>query len=60
LTGLLSPHLTNKNMFRLTQTFGYLGNAEFLNKVFNDPALEGEVEKLVDAMEYYTQFHYHK
>ncbi len=60
LTGLLSAHLTNKNMFRLTQTFGYLGNAEFLNKVFNDPALEGEVEKLVDAMEYYTQFHYHK
>ena len=35
LTGLLSPHLTNKNMFRLTQTFGYLGNAEFLNKVFS-------------------------
>jgi len=59
ITNLLSPHLTNKNMFRLSQVFGYLGNADFLNKVFSDTSLEGELEKLIDAMEYYTQFHYH-
>jgi hypothetical protein len=59
ITGLLAPHLTNKNMFRLQNTFGYLSNAEFLQKVFLDSTLDNEVEKLIDAMEYYTQFHYH-
>lgn len=59
ITGLLAPHLTNKNMFRLQNTFGYLSNADFLQKVLFDPTLESEVEKLIDAMEYYTQFHYH-
>jgi hypothetical protein len=59
ITGLLAPHLTNKNMYRLQNTFGYLSNAEFLQKVFLDDTLDSEVEKLIDAMEYYTQFHYH-
>eukprot|EP01120_Amphizonella_sp_Union-15-10_P004836 TRINITY_DN1559_c0_g1_i2.p1 TRINITY_DN1559_c0_g1~~TRINITY_DN1559_c0_g1_i2.p1 ORF type:complete len:383 (+),score=98.71 TRINITY_DN1559_c0_g1_i2:76-1224(+) len=58
ITNLLAPHLTPKNMFRISSTFGYLGNAEFLEKVFKDQALEEELEKLIDAMEYYTQFHY--
>eukprot|EP01120_Amphizonella_sp_Union-15-10_P004837 TRINITY_DN1559_c0_g1_i3.p1 TRINITY_DN1559_c0_g1~~TRINITY_DN1559_c0_g1_i3.p1 ORF type:complete len:374 (+),score=129.04 TRINITY_DN1559_c0_g1_i3:90-1211(+) len=58
ITNLLAPFLTPKNMFRISSTFGYLGNAEFLEKVFKDQSLEDELEKLIDAMEYYTQFHY--
>jgi len=58
ITNLLAPHLTPKNMFRISSTFGYLANAEFLEKVFKDASLEEELEKLIDAMEYYTQFHY--
>eukprot|EP01121_Diplochlamys_sp_Union-15-3_P001550 TRINITY_DN1133_c0_g1_i1.p1 TRINITY_DN1133_c0_g1~~TRINITY_DN1133_c0_g1_i1.p1 ORF type:complete len:335 (-),score=73.77 TRINITY_DN1133_c0_g1_i1:34-1038(-) len=34
ITNLLAPHLTPKNMFRISSTFGYLANAEFLEKVF--------------------------
>lgn len=55
---LLSPHLSPKNMIRLNSIFGYMANAEFLQRAFDDPSLDEEIEKLVDAMEYYTQFHY--
>lgn len=58
ITELLQPHLTSKTMFMLASTFGYLGSYNFLYKAFTDESLEEELEKLVDAMEYYTQFHY--
>lgn len=58
ITQLLQPHLSSKNMFRLATTFGYLGSLKFLERAFNDHSLDEELEKLVDAMEYYTQFHY--
>lgn len=58
ITALLGPHLSPKNMFRLASTFSFLGSASFLGKAFEDPAVEADVEKLVDAMDYYTQFNY--
>lgn len=58
ITELLQPHLSPKNMFRLASTFGYLGSLKFLEKAFSDDELDEELEKLVDAMEYYTQFHF--
>lgn len=58
ITELLQPHLSPKNMFRLATTFGYLGSLKFLEKAFSDDELDEELEKLVDAMEYYTQFHF--
>jgi len=58
LTNLLAPHLTPKNLFRISFSFGLLADAKFLNRVFTDDAFDEELEKLVDAMEYYTQFHF--
>ena len=58
ITELLQPHLSPKNMFRLASTFGYLGSQKFLEKAFSDDELDEELEKLIDAMEYYTQFHF--
>mmetsp|Transcript_29357 Transcript_29357/g.32621 ORF Transcript_29357/g.32621 Transcript_29357/m.32621 type:complete len:339 (+) Transcript_29357:256-1272(+) len=58
ITNLLAPHLTPKNMFRISSTFGHLAHNDFLNQVFRDDTLEEDLEKLIDAMEYYTQFHY--
>jgi len=59
ITNLLAPHLKPKNMLRISSTFGCIANEQFLNIVFRNDALEPELEKLIDAMEYYTQFHYH-
>jgi len=56
---LLSPHITSKNMMRLTSIFGIVGNLKFLETIFYDDSIEDELEKLIDAMDYYTQFHYH-
>jgi len=58
LTNLLAPHLTPKNLFRISFSFGLLADAKFLNRVFTDATFDEELEKLVDAMEYYTQFHF--
>jgi len=58
ITNLLAPHLTAKNLFRISSAFGTLADAKFLSRVFSDESLEEELEKLIDAMEYYTQFHY--
>jgi len=58
LTNLLAPFLTSKNLFRISSTFGVLADAKFLSRVFSDQSYDEELEKLVDAMEYYTQFHY--
>jgi len=56
---LLSPHIKPKNMMRLTSVFGTVGNLKFLETIFYDDSIEDELEKLIDAMDYYTQFHYH-
>jgi len=59
ITNLLAPHLTSKNMLRISAAFGCIANEKFLNTVFRDDSLESDLDKLIDAMEYYTQFHYH-
>jgi hypothetical protein len=58
ITNILAPHLRPKNMFRISAAFGVLADAQFLYNAYTDPELEGDLEKLIDAMEYYTQFHY--
>jgi len=55
---LLSPHLKAKNMMCLTSIFSTIGNLKFLETIFYDDSIEEELEKLIDAMDYYTQFHY--
>jgi len=59
ITNLLAPHLTAKNMLRISAAFGCIANDKFLNQVFREEELENDLDKLIDAMEYYTQFHYH-
>lgn len=59
LTNLLAPHLTARNMLRISSVFGTLANMDFLYSVFKNPTSEEDLDKLIDAMEYYTQFHYH-
>jgi len=59
ITNLLGPHLTSKNMLRISSAFGCIANADFLMTVFKNDNLEDDLDKLIDAMEYYTQFHYH-
>jgi len=59
ITNLLAPHLTAKNMLRISSAFGCIANADFLMTVFRNDLLEEDLDKLIDAMEYYTQFHYH-
>jgi len=59
ITNLLAPHLTAKNMLRISSAFGCIANADFLMTVFRNDQLEEDLDKLIDAMEYYTQFHYH-
>jgi len=58
LTNLLAPYLQTKNLFLINSSFGVLADAKFLSRVFSDEKYDEELEKLVDAMEYYTQFHY--
>jgi len=59
ITNLLAPHLTSKNMLKISSAFGCIADANFLVMVFLSPQLEPDLDKLIDAMEYYTQFHYH-
>jgi len=59
ITNLLAPYLSSKNMLKISETFSLLSNDAFLNEVFRNQGIENEMEKLIDAMEYYTQFHYH-
>ncbi|XP_049851169.1 uncharacterized protein LOC126325505 [Schistocerca gregaria] len=56
ITEILHPFLTPKSMFRLASVFGYITSIEFLKKVFSDEDLDEELDKLIDAMQYYTQF----
>jgi len=58
ITDLLQPYLSGKNMFSLASIFSTVANLKFLETVFYNDSVESELEKLVDAMDYYTQFHY--
>jgi len=46
-------------MLRISQAFGSIADVKFLITVFDNDELEEDLDKLIDAMEYYTQFHYH-
>jgi len=59
LTNLLAPYLSSKNMLRISAIFGSVASVEFLFPAFKSPSSEEDLDKLIDAMEYYTQFHYH-
>jgi len=58
ITELLQPFISGANMFRLASIFSTVANLKFLETVFYNDSVESELEKLVDAMDYYTQFHY--
>jgi len=58
ITNVLAPYLTSKNLFRVASAFGTLADAKFLQRVFYDDTLDDDLGKLVDAMDYYTQFHF--
>jgi len=58
ITELLGPHLGGKNMMRLASIFAQVANVKFLETVFYNESVSDELEKLIDAMDYYTQFHY--
>jgi len=58
ITELLAPHMSAKNMMRLASIFSTVANVKFLETVFYNESVEDELEKLIDAMDYYTQFHY--
>lgn len=58
VTELLQSYLTPKNMFKLASSFSYMCSFGFLEKAFTDHTLDESMDKLIDAMEYYTQFHF--
>jgi len=58
ITDLLAPHLDPKYMMKLSSIFATVANVKFLETVFYNESVEDELEKLIDAMDYYTQFHY--
>jgi len=58
LTNLMAPYLTPKNLFKISQSFGCVADSLFLEKVLKDETLEEDLDKLIDAIDYYTQFHY--
>jgi len=58
ITELLAPHMAGKNMMKLQMIFQTVANVKFLETVFYNESVSDELEKLIDAMDYYTQFHY--
>jgi len=57
-TNILMPHLTTKNIYRISSAFGTIADAKFLQRVFYDEQLDDDLGKLIEAMDYYTQFHF--
>lgn len=45
-------------MMKLASIFQTVANVKFLETVFYNESVSDELEKLIDAMDYYTQFHY--
>lgn len=58
IQNLMTPHLQTKNVYRLTSIFDTVASYDFLEAVFFDDKSEANLQKLVDAMDAYTQFHY--
>eukprot|EP01126_Amoeba_proteus_P010581 TRINITY_DN1413_c0_g1_i11.p1 TRINITY_DN1413_c0_g1~~TRINITY_DN1413_c0_g1_i11.p1 ORF type:complete len:186 (+),score=35.69 TRINITY_DN1413_c0_g1_i11:452-1009(+) len=58
ITELMLPHLQTKNLYRLNSIFDTVGSYEFLERVFFEDKNETDLQKLIDAMDSYTQFHY--
>jgi len=58
ITNILAPFLTTKNIYRISSAFGTLADAKFLQRVFYDETLDEDLGKLIEAMDYYTQFHF--
>eukprot|EP01130_Rhizamoeba_saxonica_P005782 TRINITY_DN228_c0_g1_i1.p1 TRINITY_DN228_c0_g1~~TRINITY_DN228_c0_g1_i1.p1 ORF type:complete len:327 (-),score=62.74 TRINITY_DN228_c0_g1_i1:132-1064(-) len=58
LTTLLESQLKAKNVMLIASTFALLADAEFLHRTIMDDSLTLEMERLVEAMEFYTYFHY--
>jgi len=59
LAKLLSPHLKSKNMKMIQELVDYIGNAERLFQIFQDSALDEDLQELISASEHYTQFHFY-
>jgi len=57
-TNILTPYLTSKNVYRISSAFGTIADAKFLKRVFFNNDLDDDLGKLVEAMDYYTQFHF--
>eukprot|EP01126_Amoeba_proteus_P004835 TRINITY_DN11600_c0_g1_i2.p1 TRINITY_DN11600_c0_g1~~TRINITY_DN11600_c0_g1_i2.p1 ORF type:complete len:274 (+),score=46.89 TRINITY_DN11600_c0_g1_i2:147-968(+) len=58
ITDLMLPWIQTKNVYRLNSIFDTVGSYEFLERVFFDDKNEDDLQKLIDAMDTYTQFHY--
>jgi hypothetical protein len=58
LQNLMTPHLQTKNVYRLTSIFDTVASYDFLEAVFFEDKNESNLQKLIDAMDAYTQFHY--
>jgi len=57
-TNILAPYLTTRNIYRVSSAFGSIADAKFLLRVFFDNELDEDLGKLIEAMDYYTQFHF--
>jgi len=59
LTKLLEPFLTPKTMKTLQDLADYIGNADRLFRIYQDSALDEDLQELISASEHYTQFHFY-
>jgi len=57
-TNILAPFMTTKNIYRISSAFGTIADSKFLQRVFFDDTLDEDLGKLIEAMDYYTQFHF--
>lgn len=60
LDSVLGPHFSSQTeRQRLEKIFSVVGTAEFFEDCWANPDLEDELFELYNAMNLYTQFHYH-
>jgi len=59
LTALLTAHMKPKNLAKIKETTDYLGNPERLMRIFQDEALNEDLQELISAGDHYTQFHFY-
>jgi len=58
LENILANHMGGKNMLRLAAIFQVVGDAKFMEVIMYKESVEPELEKLIDAIDFYTQFHW--